>query len=70
MAAYFPKGAVERCDGVGGVDDFADLIGEGEKRNDLSPCPPPTLADSGVTLAPFASFKGRERLFGVARHSG
>lgn len=37
VAADFAKGAVERLDGVGGVDDPADFRGEVEEGRELVP---------------------------------
>ena len=55
---------IESLDGIGGVDDPADLFREAEERDDLAPRPAPALADGGVALAPFAGFEGGERLLG------
>lgn len=48
MAADLAKRAVERFDGVGGVDDFADLRGEVEEGGELVPVGLPAAADGGV----------------------
>jgi len=54
---------IQRFDGICGVDDPADLIGEGVEWNDLAPGPPPALADGRVFAAPVALLEGGERGF-------
>jgi hypothetical protein len=48
VAADLAKRAVERLDGIGGVDDFADLRGEVEEGGELVPVGLPAAADGGV----------------------
>src|SRR5690606_307202 len=59
-----PQLGVQRLDGVCGVYDPADLVGEGKEWDDLAPGAPPALADGGIALAPIAGLEGRQRLFG------
>ena len=45
---------VQGLDGIRGVEDPADLVGEGVERDDLAPGAAPALADGGVFPAPVA----------------
>src|SRR5512137_2968946 len=54
---------VERLDSVCGVENAADVTGEGVERYDLAPGAPPALADGRVFLAPEAVLEGAERGF-------
>jgi len=53
---------VQRLDGVGGVDDSAHSLREGEERNDVLPLPPPDLSDRLVFSSPGARVKGFQGL--------
>lgn len=46
------------------IDDPSDLVGKGEKWDDLGPCPAPALADGGITLSPEAGFERCQGFFG------
>ncbi len=55
---------VQRLDGVGSVDDPANLVGEGEERDHLRPGPSPALADGGIAGAPGTGLEDRQCLLG------
>lgn len=58
---------VQRLDGVRGVDDPANLLGEPLELDYLSPGPSPTLGDGGVFPPPIAVLEGLQRgLTGVS----
>jgi hypothetical protein len=46
------------------VDDPADLVDEGEERDDLDPGAPPALADGRIALAPRSCLERRQSFFG------
>ena len=58
-----PELGIERFNGIGCVDDPADIIGERKERDDFAPRPPPALPDGGITLTPGASLERRQRFF-------
>jgi len=49
----FSQGAVERLNGIGGINGAADLGRKGEKGRDMHPVLPPGLADGGKVGIPF-----------------
>ena len=65
-----PEFGVQRLDGIGGKDDPADLVGEGEERDDLAPGAPPAVADGRIALAPKPRLERRQRLFGCVGVGG
>ena len=52
--ADLAQGPVERFDGVGRVNDFADLGRILQERDELRPVRAPTLADGGIFAVPLA----------------
>jgi hypothetical protein len=54
---------VERFDGIRGVKNAPDLVGEGVERDDLAPCPAPALCDGRIAPAPEAVLEGSESRF-------
>ena len=58
---------VQRLDGVCGVDDPANLLGETIEGDHLRPGPSPTLSDGGVFATSSAVLEGLQRgLTGVS----
>ena len=57
------QGPVDRLNGVGRVDDFADLGRILQEGDEFRPVRAPTLADRGVFAVPF-EFKSLQGLFG------
>ena len=55
---------VEGLNRVGGVDDPADLVREGEEGDHFAPGTSPALADGGIALAPGPSLERGQGLFG------
>ena len=49
--------SVKTFDGIGGVEDFAQVRREGEERNHLLPVAPPALGDGRIFLPPGAAVK-------------
>jgi len=53
MRSLFSDRHMQALDGVCGVNDPADVLGEGEERDDLLLVAPPGLADRGVAIVLF-----------------
>ena len=60
---------VHGFDGVGGVDDLSDLLGEGEERAHVVPVSAPLLADRGILFVP-ALGEAIQRGLGLLQRSG
>ena len=58
------QGAVERLDGIGGVDDSADIFGKSKKGRQMGPVFSPGLADGGeIRVCKLVCVSGNQSVF-------